>query len=156
MKSFHFRAERLLEWRRIQADAARVAFMRANESARETARLVEAAEARRQQAEREYCGVMTRTVEAGSLERYRNWIAARQRDVMARRQSHQQRMAALEKAVEGMRQADRNKRVIERLRDRAWHRYLEASRRVEMKELDALATLRFTRRKAEGGSTHER
>ena len=34
MKAFRFRGARILEWRRVQADAARVEFVRATESAR--------------------------------------------------------------------------------------------------------------------------
>ena len=156
MKSFRFRGERLLEWRRVQADAARVAFVRANESAREAATRLADADDRRQQAQREYCRAMDGTFEAGSLERYRNWIAARQSEVIACGQLHQQRLVSRGKAADHLKQADRNQRVLERLRDRAWRRYVDYSRRAEMKELDALATLQFTRRMTERGSHNDR
>lgn len=156
MKAFRFRAERVLEWRRAQADAARVAFVRANESARETATRLAEADDRRQNAQHEYRRAMDGTVEAGSLERYRNWIASRQSDVTACRQLHQQRIVSLGKAVDHLRLADRNQRILERLRERAWRRYEDDSRRLEMKEFDALATQQFARRMTVGGSHDDR
>src|SRR5262245_43157811 len=134
MKIFRFRGERLLGWRRAQEDATRVAFMRASESARESAARLADAEERRQQASRDYCRAIEGIVNAGGLERYRNWIAARESEVNVCRQSYQQRSIVLEKATEALRLAERNRRVLERLRDRAWRRYLDASRRAEMKE----------------------
>ena len=49
----------------------------------------------------------------------------------------------------------RHVKMMERLRDRAWRRHLDAERQREMKEVDQLATLQFARRKTAQGADRE-
>jgi len=51
--------------------------------------------------------------------------------------------------------AMRHVKVMERLRDRAWRRHLDAERQREMKDIDQLATLQYARRKADQGADRE-
>ena len=79
--TFRFRGARILEWRRVQADAARVAFVRATESVREAAARVADADDQSERAAREYRTAMASSNDIGTIVGYRNWIgtAARAR-----------------------------------------------------------------------------
>jgi hypothetical protein len=72
MNAFKFRGARLLDWRKRQADQAREAFVRAAESARETADLLASAEAGSTRAEREHLATIAAPAEIATLERHRN------------------------------------------------------------------------------------
>jgi flagellar export protein FliJ len=149
---FRFRGARILEWRRVQADAARVAFVRATESVREAAARVAAADAQGDRAGREFLTAMAGPTDVGMILRYRNWIGKlREHAAVCRRQHDEQRVVA-ETAAGVLQTAMRHVKVMERLRERAWRRHLDAERQREMKELDQLATLQFARRKYEQGA----
>lgn len=155
MKAFRFRGARLLDWRRVGADAARVAFVRATESARETAALLAAAAAGCERATAEYLAVMGTPVDVTTLERYRNWIDRQQREHAAASQSHDQRRLVVDAAAGALQTATRHVKVMERLRDRAAERYLEAERHADMKALDELATMQYARRNQEGSADRD-
>jgi flagellar export protein FliJ len=156
MKPFRFRGARLLEWRRIQEDAVRGEFLRAHESAREAAALVADAEGRAGDAVRDYREALSTGIEAHWLERHRNWIVRQQGDIAASRERHGERKQIADKAADALRVAHRHVRIVERLRQHAWKRYLDAARRIETKEIDELATRQFARRMAAGGPDRER
>lgn len=155
MKAFRFRGGRILEWRRVQADAARVEFMRASASVREAAARVADAEASCDLAAREYVGAMAAPADVGTLLRHQNWIGRRRGHARACRQSHEERQVAADALAKLLEIANRHVKVMERLRDRAWRRHLEAERQNEMKQLDQLATQQYARRKAEQGADRE-
>lgn len=144
--TFRFRGARILEWRRVQADAARVAFVRATESARAAAARVADADGQIERAAREYRSAMARPSEIGTIVGYRNWIEKQREHAAACRRQQQEKRAAADQAAGVLQTAMRRVKVMERLRDRAWHRHLDAERQQEMKELDALATQQFARR----------
>ncbi len=152
MKSFRFRGAKLLEWRRLQADQARAAFLRATESARETAALVATAEAGGTRAVREYLGVLATPVDVATLERYRNWIDRQRTHTAAARRAHEERRVVANAAAGVLQIANRHVKVMERLRDRAERRHREAERHAEMKVINELATMQYARRQAEGGA----
>lgn len=153
MKAFRFRGARILEWRRVQADAARVAFVRAAESVREAVREIEAANAEADRAERELVAALASPAEVGTFQRYRNWIDRQRQRAAEWRRTHDERQAIADRAAAALQEAQRNVRMMERLRDRLGARHLENERQVEMKDLDQLATLQHARRIAEGGTT---
>ena len=155
MRSFRFRGARILEWRRVQADAAHVAFVRATESVREAAARVSDAEAAVDRAAGELRATLAAPADVGTLMRYRNWIGRQRLHAGACRAQHQERRGLADQAADVLQLASRHVKVMERLRDRAWRRYLEAERLQEMKELDQLATLQYARRKAEEGADRE-
>lgn len=149
MKSFRFRGARLLTWRRAQADQARVAFVRATESARETAAVLAAAEARCERAAREYLAVIAERVQVATLERYRNWIDRQETHRMAAGRAHQEQRRVVETTAGVLQQANRHVKVMERLQHRAERRHVDAERQAEMKALNELATMQFARRQEE-------
>jgi len=153
--TFHFRGARILEWRRVQADAARVAFVRATESAREAAARVADADAQCHRAAQNLRAAMASPTDVGTIVGYRNWIGKQQEHAAACRQQHDQQCALADQAAGVLHVATRNVKVMERLRERAWRRHLNAERLRDIKELDQLATLQYARRKAEEGADRE-
>jgi flagellar export protein FliJ len=153
--TFRFRGARIIEWRRVQADAARVAFVRATESVREAAARVAAAADGVDRAVHEYRTAMAGPNDIGTIVGYRNWIGQQREHVAACRRQHDERRAVAETAAGVLQTAMRHVKVMERLRDRAWRRHVDAERQREMKELDQLATLQFARRQAGQGAHRE-
>ena len=150
MKGFRFRGEKILEWRRVQADAARVAFVRAGESAREAAEQLLRAETASAQTNSEYIASMKRGTDVGTIQRYRNWITQQRAHVESCTQVSHERQAQAEEAGRALQTANRHVKVMERLRERAVARFVEEERQKEMKALDQLATLQYVRRRMEG------
>ena len=146
MKGFKFRGERILEWRRAQADAARGEYLRAAETAREAARLADEAQASADRAAAEALTALGAPVGIEVIERHRIWIARQRRFADGCRQTrHERQHAAAEKAAL-LQVANRHVKVMERLRDRAQQRHRELERQLEMKTIDELATQRFAAR----------
>jgi flagellar export protein FliJ len=155
MNGFKFRGAKLLDWRRLQEDQARVAFMRAAASARETADLLERAEASAGDSVREFLEVMRSAIDVATIERYRNWIAVLRLRVTACQRTHAERQLLAEQAGVALQAAMRNVKIMERLRDRAERRHRESERQLEMKVINELATMRFARRQATQGATRD-
>lgn len=153
--TFRFRGARILDWRRVQADAARVAFVRATESVREAADRVADADGQTARAVQEYTAAMASPHDIGTILRYRNWIGKQREHAAACRRQHEERRVVADQAAGVLRTAMRHVKMMERLRDRAWRRHLDAERQREMKEVDQLATLQFTRRKTTQGVDRE-
>jgi flagellar export protein FliJ len=153
--TFRFRGARILEWRRVQADAARVAFVRATESVREAAARVAEADDQSERAARDYKTAMASPNDIGTIVRYRNWIGNQREHAAVCRRQHEDRRAVADQAAGVLQTAMRHVKVMERLRERAWRRHMDAERRQEMKELDQLATLQFARRKSQQGVDRE-
>jgi flagellar export protein FliJ len=149
VKGFTFRGERILEWRRVQADAARGEYLRAAETAREAARLADQAQAGADRAATEALTVLDAPVGIDVIERHRIWIGRQRRFADGcRRTQQEQEQAAAEKAAL-LQVANRHVKVMERLRDRAQQRHRELERQLEMKTIDELATQRFAARQQE-------
>jgi flagellar export protein FliJ len=153
--TFRFRGARILEWRRVQADAARVAFVRATESVREAAARVAEADDQSERAARDYKTAMASPNDIGTIVRYRNWIGTQREHAAVCRRLHEEHRAVADQAAGVLQTAMRHVKVMERLRERAWRRHMDAERRQEMKELDQLATLQFARRKSQQGADRE-
>jgi|SRR5262245_9368395 len=149
--TFRFRGTRILDWRRVQADAARVAFVRATESVREAAVRVADADDQMAHAVRQYQAALASPRDIGTIVGYRNWIGKQREHAAVCRRQHDERRAVAEKAAGVLQIAMRQVKVMERLRDRAWRRHLDSEQRREMKELDQLATLQHARRMSEQG-----
>jgi len=153
--TFRFRGARILDWRRVQADAARVAFVRATESVREAAARVAEADEQIERAVREYQTALAGPNDIGTIVGYRNWIGKQREHAAVCRRQHDERRAVVDRAAGELQTAMRQVKVMERLRDRAWRRHLHAERLQEMKELDQLATLQHARRMSEQGADRD-
>jgi flagellar export protein FliJ len=153
--TFRFRGARVLEWRRVQADAARVAFVRATETVREAAARVADADDQCQRGAGDFLAAMASPNDIGTIVRYRNWIGKRHEHAAACRRQHEEQRVVAEQAAGVLQIAMRHVKVMERLRERAWRRHLDAERQRDMKELDQLATLQYARRKSTQGADRE-
>lgn len=151
MKPFQFRGERILEWRRAMAGTARGEFLRAAESVREALHLAHEADARAAQASRAAVDALCEAVDVGTIERHRIWIGQEQRHADRARLAHQERQGAADEKAAVLQLANRHVKVMERLRERAQQRYRDLERQLEFKALNELATMQFTRRRAEEG-----
>jgi flagellar export protein FliJ len=151
VKPFTFKGERILEWRRVQADAARGEFLRAAESAREALRAADDAEsaAGRAVSDGEYA--VRHATDVVTIERHRNWIARERRRADGCRRTYLQRQAVADDKSAALQTANRHVKVMERLRERAQRRHRDLERQLDMKALDELATLQYARRRAEQG-----
>jgi flagellar export protein FliJ len=149
VKGFRFRGERILEWRRVQADAARGEYLRAAETAREAARFADQAQTAADRAATESLTALDAPVGIEVIERHRIWNGRQRRFAEGCRQTqHEREQAAVEKAAL-LQVANRHVKVMERLRERAQQRHRELERQLEMKTIDELATQRFAARQQE-------
>lgn len=150
MSAFRFRGQRVLDWRRVQEDAARAAFVRASTSARAALERALAADVARDRTVREFRERMNQPVDVDTIERYRNWIRQQQSHADACHRHHGEQQDLADAAARALQLARRHVKVMERLRDRAAERHREEERLNEMKALDELATLQYVRRQMEG------
>jgi flagellar export protein FliJ len=156
VKAFRFRAARVLEWRTAAADAARSAFVRARESARETEARVEAADARCSAAAQALRAELASPIDVETIGRHRSWIDHQRAAVAACQQFHDERVAAAAVAADALRDAKRRVKVLERLRERALRRHTAAVQRQEMQRLDEFAVQQFVRGRGHGETEHGR
>jgi flagellar export protein FliJ len=150
VSSFRFRGQRVLDWRRVQEDAARKEFLRASATARAALERAQAADADRERTILEYRARMASALDVDTIERYRNWIRRQQAHAEALHRAHAELEDAANAAGQALRLAQRHVKVMERLRDRAAARHQEAERLADLKALDELATLQYVRRRMEG------
>jgi len=153
--AFRFRAAPLLEWRQKADERARLLLSRAEAAARAEAARAAEADARLEGARSSYREALATTVDASDLDAHRHWIARHEREAERARQSSESARRALDEAAQAAALARRQLRVVERLRDRALRRHLDAERRLELKEIDHLATVQYARRITEGGPNRE-
>ena len=146
-KTFAFRAARVLDWRKRQVDAARLAVMRAQESAREAEARVTDAEARTARAAADLRQVLAAPVGTDTIVRHRNWIEREQAHAVGCRRARDEARLTVNAALVVLQQAMRDMKMMERLRERALARHDAAARRNEMNALNELATSRFVGRR---------
>jgi hypothetical protein len=151
VKPFKFKGERILEWRRVQADAARGEYLRAAETAREALRAAEEAGAAADRAVHDGDYAVRHATDVATIERHRIWIVREQRRADGCRRTYLERQAAADEKAAALQVANRHVKVMERLRERAQRRHRDLERQLDMKALDELATLQYARRRAEQG-----
>ena len=149
MTRFRFKLDPVIRLRQRRDDDAQRALALAERRVQEaTQRLVDAdtklagAYAQAARAEREGADVVT-------LGWHRNWIAAKTRDVEARRLEVQERQDVRDVAAREAREARIALRVLERLRDRQRAAFDAVQAHREMQAIDELATMKAARRLGE-------
>jgi flagellar export protein FliJ len=154
--TFRFRAASLLLLRERQFDEAQARLASANEAVSAAERHADAAEESVNGADAAYRKALAQGTDHASLERHRNWISEQRSQFDARRRaqvdSREVARAALERAIDVHRQV----RVLERLRERGRKRHDAEIHRLEIRDIDVLATLQYARRMNEGGSNDDR
>jgi flagellar export protein FliJ len=149
MRPFRFRASSALDLRKKQEDEARLALGRAQNAAA-------VADARLQAARDHAAGAGARLValqEEGApawlIGWHRSWIVQQARVVEIRRLDMAMAAAAVTTAEAIVRDAFRQRRVLERLRDRLAARHARALERHELNQMNELAGLRYIAAAAE-------
>jgi flagellar biosynthesis chaperone FliJ len=151
--NFRFRAAAALDMRRTQEDAARLALavaenavMTATQQARDAADRVSEEGRRLVDAQRE-------GTEAWRVQWHRAWIEQQRTDAAARARAVAERAEEATAAAVVAREAMKKRRVLERLRDRSWHKFQKDEHDQHVRDMNELATLRFVAQIAEEGGT---
>jgi flagellar export protein FliJ len=143
MAAFRFRAAAALDLRRQQETAAATALARVEAEFRAAGLRRDAAEAERRGAQERALDGQRTGIDGNSLLWHRNWIARLSDTVALRARELDTWASAVREAEQVWREARRRRLALERMRDRAWRRHLQAEQRQELKAIDELARLRF-------------
>ncbi|MGE0447905.1 MAG: flagellar FliJ family protein [Vicinamibacterales bacterium] len=149
MRPFRFRAASVLELRQKQEDAARVVLVRAQNAAALAESRFETARAQAADAQARLVALQAQATPAWMISWHRSWIVRQAQAVDACRTDVVAAIAAVARAVDTVREAQRKRRVLERLRDRQAARHARAVARHELNEMNELAGLRYLARAAE-------
>ena len=149
MSRFRFRLEPVLQMRQRAEDQAQQALARAERQLLEAEGrlsssddMLRAAYASAAQAERGGVDVVQLTWQ-------RNWIVARTRDVEARRLDVRDRLEARDMRLVQAQEARKQRRVLEKFKDRARLAFDTVAAQREMQAIDELATIKAARRAGE-------
>lgn len=149
MRPFRFRAASALDLRKKQEDDARLALGRAQNTAAVAASRLETARAHAETAGVQFVTLQEEGAQAWLISWHRSWIAQQARVVESRRRELAQATAAVTTALEIVREAHKQRRVLERLRDRLAARHARALERYELNQMNELAGLRYLTAAAE-------
>jgi flagellar export protein FliJ len=151
MRPFKFRAQAALELRRRHDDEAQRALAAASAACRLAHERVVSARETLTAAQQGGCAALRAVTNAGELIWQGNWIVGLERDVARTRQVLEERRIDQRRAAEIAQHARMQVRVLERLKDRAFHAWELEARRAEQKALDELGSLRFAARRLAAG-----
>lgn len=143
MRPFRFRAESALTLRRQHEDQARTLATRAQNAAAVADEALATARTCVDHASAALVAVQTHGAPIWLIDWHRSWIVKQSRDADA---CHTRAMTAHEvaaKAAEVLREAHRKRRVLERLRDRLRVRHAREVDRLELAQMNELATMRY-------------
>lgn len=148
MPTFRFRAAAALEVRRRQEDDSLAICLRKDaEKHVADQRCVEVAD-KRKAASSELIEAQNRSDDFATLTWHRNWITGLSAAADAAAADAAKAAEACNAARQVWQEARKKRLVLERLRERAWKRFLKDEARREQQALDELARVRFTTRAA--------
>jgi flagellar export protein FliJ len=150
---FRFRAKPALELRRRQDETAQGELAAAQAAERRAVDAVAAAEGSLRAALTRSLEVEAAPTDAATRGWHRNWITGQRQELAGLKVQLTEREAETLAAGDRARAARRRFRSLERLRDRAWRAFQHESSRIERRDMDMLANLRYVaQRRLEGGS----
>ena len=155
MRPFQFRAAIVLDLRRREEDAARTALARARALVDRAHQGVAAAREAVREAGRALDAAAVAGSPHGTLEWHRSWIVRLRTDVSRAQGIAAEADRTAGAAAVALSQAMQRRRVLERLRDRAWRKYVVARDRAHVQEMDQLASLRYAALAQETGGTRD-
>lgn len=149
MRPFRFRAASALDLRKKQEDQARLALGRAQNAAALAEAQLETAQTHAASASARLVALQEEGAQAWLISWHRSWIAQQARVVETRRRELAHATAVVTTAGETVREAHKQRRVLERLRDRLAARHARALERYELNQMNELAGLRYLAAAAE-------
>jgi len=156
VRAFRFRAAGVLELRRKQEDDAKAALAHAENARREADARVGDAESRVAEAMLALAAVQRPGAPGWLLGWHRSWISRQGLEADARRREASAAREATGRAEVALREAHKKRRVLERLHDRLARKHLLEMGRLDLREMNALAGVRFqTRTAAEREEQHD-
>jgi flagellar export protein FliJ len=155
MVPFSFRPEIVLNLRRREEEAARQALARQRALRDQAHGLVAAAREAVAEAGRRLDSAAAHGSTHGALEWHRSWIARLRLGVHAAMRAATEADQAAGRAAVALNQAMQKRRVLERLRERAWQKYCVVRDRAHIQEMDQLASLRYAAQALDSGGTHD-
>lgn len=151
--TFRFRAAAALDMRRKQEDAARLALAVAENAVIAATQKARDAADRVSDEGRKLVDAQREGTEAWRVQWHRAWIARQRADAAARAQEVGERTGEARAAADVAREAMKKRRVLERLRDRSWHRFQKDEHDQHVRDMNELATLRFVGQIVEEGGS---
>ena len=155
MGPFRFRADIVLDLRRREEEAARTALARQRAVCDRAHAALAAARDAVLDAGRALDSAAASGTTHGTLEWHRSWIVRLRLAVQAAMRLAAEADQAAGRAALALNQAMQKRRVLERLRDRAWRKYTLARDRAHIQDMDQLASLRYAAQALEAGGTRD-
>jgi flagellar export protein FliJ len=154
VRAFRFRAQAALELRLKQEEQALRALAKARESSERARARADAAMDGVSAADQQFQTAQQDGASGWLIGWHRSWIARQRLEVDARKREAAISAAIVQRAAASVRDTHRNRRTLERLRDRSRRAYdLEVGRQ-DTREMNMLAGLRHVANtRPEGGST---
>ncbi len=151
--TFRFRAAAALDMRRKQEDTARLALAVAENAVILATQQAKDAADRVSDEGRKLVDAQREGTEAWRVQWHRAWIERQRTEAAARARDVSQRTTDARAALAVTREAMKKRRVLERLRDRSWHKFQKDEHDQHVRDMNELATLRFVAQIAEEGGT---
>ena len=151
--AFRFRAAAALDIRRKEEDAARIALAQAERAVAEAEMRLQQARDRVDQDGQRFVQEQCAGTEAWRVQSHQAWIERQRRELLVRAHERANRAGEAAAAAQTAREALKRRRVLEKLRDRAWRKHERLAHEQHVKEMNELATLRFVAQLAEEGGT---
>ncbi|MEZ5316918.1 MAG: flagellar export protein FliJ [Vicinamibacterales bacterium] len=151
MARFRFRAAAALELRQQQEQAAAATLAQEEGRLREIAHARDEVDRTRADARRAAVTQARAGTDAAAIEWHRNWILGLGVTIVRLTEDLERQAAVVGHAEQAWREARRRRLALEKMRDRALRRFQQAEARIEMKDMDELARLRFLAAAADGG-----
>ena len=148
--TFRFRAAAALDMRRKQEDTARVALAVAEHAVIAATQQAEKAAERVRDEGLKLVVAQREGTEAWRVQWHRAWIERQRADAATRAREVNDRTVEARAAAAITRDAMKKRRVLERLRDRSWHRFQKDEHDQHVRDMNELATLRFVAQTTEG------
>ena len=149
MSRFRFRLEPVLQMRQRAEEQAQQALARAERQLQDAEGRFGGATERLRDAYASAAGAEHEGADVVRLTWHRNWIVARTRDVEACRLEVQERLETRDLRLARAQEARKQRRVLERFKDRAQSAFDTEAAHRDMQAIDELATIRAARRAGE-------
>jgi flagellar export protein FliJ len=146
MAKFRFRAQVALDLRRKEDDEARRLLGEAARATRAAEQALDAADRALGETMAQAAQDAASCVDTTRALWYRNWIVLQRQAIERAQAIVAERRSAERAAAERALVTRRKLRSLEHLRERNWQAFLLAERRIEQKEMDVLAGLRYVAR----------